>query len=127
MKIVRLSMNTVPLLKLRGRIVGSFARSLEEELYRIYTTGSKALILDFKEVSSIDSFGISVLSSYYWKGLEMEIVNVRYSVRSMFKYEGMTWLLKATAQVASAQAALGQPAAQAGQNHSGKDALHCLG
>jgi anti-anti-sigma factor len=123
MKIVRLSMNTVPLLKLRGRIVGSFARSLEEELYRIYSTGSKELILDFKEVSSIDSFGISVLSSYYWKGLEMEIVNIRYSVRSMFKYEGMTWLLKATAQSAQAD----QAAAKAGQNNSGKDALHCRG
>jgi anti-anti-sigma factor len=90
MKIMRRQINSVAILEIEGDVVGSWVRKLQNQIGTLKETGTNKIIMDMKEVNSIDSFGISViLTSIKKDKVKIRFSNVRYQVREMFDRSGI--------------------------------------
>ena len=64
----------VTIVDLNGKIIGSRASALKEELLRLKDAGISNVILNFQEVTSIDSLGVMAIVSVLECGLSISII-----------------------------------------------------
>lgn len=73
----------VTILDLYGKIIGSRAFTLKEELFRLKDSGSSKVILNFQGVSSIDSLGVMAIISALESGLSVKIIHLNPSCKEI--------------------------------------------
>ena len=66
----------IPILDLCGKIIGSRAFTLKEELIQLKDSGVSNVILNFQDVTSIDSLGIMAVIAALEAGLSVKIIHL---------------------------------------------------
>ncbi|MDD5435040.1 MAG: STAS domain-containing protein [Nitrospira sp.] len=76
---------TTSILDLDGKIIGSRAILIKDELYRLKESGISSVILNFENVASIDSLGIMAMQSLIKDGLSIKIINLGTACREILE------------------------------------------
>lgn len=76
---------TTSILDLGGKIIGSRALLIKDELSRLKESGISSIILNFENVSSIDSLGIMAMESLIKDGLSVKIINLGTACREILE------------------------------------------
>ena len=66
----------IPILDLCGKIIGSRAFTLKEELIQLKDSGVSNVILNFQDVTSIDSLGVMAVIAALDAGLSVKIIHL---------------------------------------------------
>src|SRR3989304_669368 len=66
----------IPILDLCGKIIGSRAFTLKEELIQLKDSGVSNVILNFQDVTSIDSLGVMAVIAALEAGLSVKIIHL---------------------------------------------------
>jgi anti-anti-sigma regulatory factor len=74
----------IAILDLYGKITGSRALTLKDELMRLKESGISSAILNFEGVSSIDSLGVMAITSGLESGLITKIFHINTGCREVF-------------------------------------------
>ena len=74
----------IAILDLNGKITGSRALTLKDELLRLKGSGISSVILNFEGVSSIDSLGVMAITSGMESGLITKIFHMSTNCREVF-------------------------------------------
>lgn len=74
---------SVTILDLYGKIIGSRASTLKEELLRLKDSGVSNVILNFQGVISIDSLGVVAIISALEVGLAVKIIHLNTTCRQV--------------------------------------------
>ncbi len=75
----------IAILDLCGKIIGSRALHLKEELIRLKESGISSAVLNFQGVSSIDSLGVFAVLSGIENGLITKVFHVNTNCRDIFE------------------------------------------
>lgn len=75
----------VTTLDLHGKIIGSRAFTLKEEILRLKDSGVSNIILNFQEVTSIDSLGVMAIVSSLEAGVFVKIINLSSTCRQILE------------------------------------------
>src|SRR4030066_570053 len=75
----------IAILDLYGKIIGSRALHLKEELLRLKESGISSAVLNFQGVSSIDSLGVFAVLSGIESGLITKIFHMNTNCRDIFE------------------------------------------
>jgi len=75
----------ITILDLFGKIIGSWAFTLKEELMRLKESDASSVILNFQGVTSIDSLGIMAITSALESGLFIKITHLNTSCREILE------------------------------------------
>ena len=75
----------ISLLDLNGKIIGSRALLIKDELYRLRESGISSIILNFEDVTSIDSLGIMAITALIKDGLSIKIINLGSACREILE------------------------------------------
>ncbi len=76
---------SITILDLCGKIIGSRAFTLKEELFRLKDTGVASVILNFQGVASIDSLGVMAITSALQAGLAIKITHLNTTCRQILE------------------------------------------
>jgi len=88
MEISDRSAGQIIVLALRGELSGGWARPLQDRLEELESSGSPFVLLNFQDVSSIDSFGLRIISEFLQRGMTIRLAAVRRRVREMIERAG---------------------------------------
>src|SRR3972149_6029892 len=75
----------IAILDLYGKLIGSKALHLKDELLRLRESGISSAVLNFQGVSSIDSLGVFAVLSGLENGLITKIFHVNTNCRDIFE------------------------------------------
>jgi len=90
MKIMRRQIDSVVVLEIEGNIVGSWVRKLQNQIENLKGAGINKIVIDLKEATSIDDFGMSIiLTAIKEGGVKIRFSNVGYRIREMFDRAGI--------------------------------------
>ena len=78
-------LNKVAIIDLKGKIIGSWACTLKDEIEHLHRSGVSTIILNCQGVTSIDSLGVMALAEGLGKGLTIRIVNLTTSCQEFLK------------------------------------------
>lgn len=70
------TIGNISILDLDGKLIGSRALLIKKELQSLQESGISSVILNFTDVSSIDSVGVMVMTSSIEEGIPIKIINV---------------------------------------------------
>lgn len=70
------TIGNISIIDLDGKLIGSRALLIKNELQTLKESGISNVILNFAEVTSIDSVGVMVITSSIEEGIPMKIINV---------------------------------------------------
>ncbi|MBI5192971.1 MAG: STAS domain-containing protein [Nitrospirae bacterium] len=73
------TIGSISILDLDGKIIGSWALLMKNEIKRLSGSGISSVILNFAEVSSIDSLGVMTITSSIEEGIPIKLINVNSS------------------------------------------------
>lgn len=79
------NIGNIPILDLYGKIIGSRALIIKDELNRLRESGISNVILNFEEVSSIDSLGVMAITASIKEGLTAKIINLGTECRGILE------------------------------------------
>ena len=88
MEISDRSTGQIIVLALRGELAGGWARPLQRRLEELEAGGTPFVLLNFQDVSSIDSFGLRIISEFLQRGMTIRLTAVRRRVREMIEQAG---------------------------------------
>ncbi len=74
----------LPILNLSGKIIGSRALSLRDKLFRLIDSGVLNVILNFQDVTAIDSLGVIAIISAYDCGISIRIIQMNSTCSDIF-------------------------------------------
>lgn len=94
MKIELREKGGISVFDLRGDVIGSWALELKQRLTEAKRRRLKYLVLNFKDVNSIDSLGVEAILGAIKKGIEIRIVFPNPSCRNMFEKYDLLRLVK---------------------------------
>ncbi len=75
----------IAILDLYGKIIGSTARKLKDQLLLLKESGISSAVLNFQGVSSIDSLGVSAVLSGLESGMITKIFHMNTNCREIFE------------------------------------------
>jgi len=73
----------ITILDLHGKIIGSWACNVKEELLRLKDSGVSTVILNFQGVTSIDSLGVMAIISALEAGLTIKIIHMNTTCKDI--------------------------------------------
>lgn len=79
------NIGSITILDLYGKIIGSRALIIKDELNRLQESGISNVILNFEEVSSIDSLGVMAITASIKDGLTAKIINLGPECREILE------------------------------------------
>lgn len=79
------NIGNISILDLYGKIIGSRALIIKDELNRLRESGISNVILNFEEVSSIDSLGVMAITASIKEGLTAKIINLSTECRAILE------------------------------------------
>ncbi len=75
----------ITVLDLYGKIIGSWAFAVKDELSRLKDSGVSSVILNFQGVTSIDSLGVMAIISALESGLIIKVIHLNTTCRQIFE------------------------------------------
>lgn len=75
----------ITILDLYGKIIGSWAFNVKDELLRLKDSGVSAVILNFQGVTSIDSLGVMAIISALEGGLAIKIIHLNTTCKEILE------------------------------------------
>lgn len=75
----------ITILDLYGKIIGSWAFTVKDELLRLKESGVSSVILNFQGVTSIDSLGVMAITSALEDGLVIKIIHLNTTCKEILE------------------------------------------